>query len=358
MTPINRRQLGKLAGVGAASLAVLGSRQPVAAPSQIRMLSWKAYGSDHPDTVAAFRAATGITVVHDYFLSETEMLTKLRTNPGAYDVVLVNMTFVQQAAQEKLIQPLDTAKLSRFGDLDPRLRDGHFVKIDSTYWSAPWIWGFTGIMYDTDAVNPPPTSIQALWDPKHAGRVSMRDDSLEMTAIGAIATGQDMNYPADLGKVKAKLMALKPQFKTFWRSSTECEGMFAAKAMDISPMFSGSAGRMRKRNLHVQLYAPQEGAIGWFDTLAIPAASPNPDAGLKFIDYLLSPEFYVQWDIRGGANVPANLQAVKHLADDSYTKVMTSNPEVFKRLIFMAPLTPEQRQSYLDLWQDVKTSYG
>jgi spermidine/putrescine transport system substrate-binding protein len=357
MGPIERRQLGRLAGLGAAALAGANLRSARAAPSQIRVLNWKGYGTDYPDAVAAFQAQTGIAVVHDYFLSEMEMLTKLRTNPGAYDVVLVNMTFAQQASDEKLIVPLDTAKISRFQDIDPRLRDSDFVKDGSVYRSAPWIWGFTGIIFDTNAVTPPATSIQALWDPKHAGRVTLRDDSLEMTAFGAIATGQDMNYPADLGKVKAKLLALKPQIKTFWRSSSECEGMFAAKTVDISPMFSGSAGRMRKRNLPVQFYAPQEGAIGWFDTLAIPAGAPNPDGGLKFIDYMLSPDFYVKWDARGGANVSANLQAVKQLPDDSFNKQMTNDPALFKRLIFMAPLTPAQRQTYLEMWQDVKASF-
>ncbi|HRX36896.1 MAG TPA: spermidine/putrescine ABC transporter substrate-binding protein, partial [Aestuariivirga sp.] len=59
-----------------------------ASAAEIRVLNWQGYGTDEAFAVEAFEKKTGTTVVHDYFTSEQEMLTKLRTNPGAYDVVL------------------------------------------------------------------------------------------------------------------------------------------------------------------------------------------------------------------------------------------------------------------------------
>ena len=89
----------------------------------IHVLNWQGYGTDEAWALDAFTKATGITVVHDYFNSEQEMLTKLRTSPGAYDVVLINSAYTQQAADEGLIQPIDTSKISNFKDLSPGLRD-------------------------------------------------------------------------------------------------------------------------------------------------------------------------------------------------------------------------------------------
>ena len=71
------------------------------------MLNWKGYGADEPWAVEAFEKATGHKVVNDFFNSEQEMLTKLRTNPGLYDVVMINAAFNDQALAEKLIQPID-----------------------------------------------------------------------------------------------------------------------------------------------------------------------------------------------------------------------------------------------------------
>ena len=67
--------------------------------------------ADEAWALEMFKARTGIDVVHDYFNSEQEMLTKLRTNPGAYDVVLINASYTAQAASEGLIQPIDTSSL-------------------------------------------------------------------------------------------------------------------------------------------------------------------------------------------------------------------------------------------------------
>lgn len=358
MVSLTRRRFGQFGLAAAATLAAPAYIRRSIAAGDVRMLTWKGMGSDFPDAVEKFRAETGIGVVHDYFTSELEMLTKLRTNPGAYDVALVNFVFVDQAAKQKLIEPLDVSKLTQFQYLQPKLRDSKYTKNGDTYWGVAWTWGSTGIISNTTKIKPTPDSIQALWDPAHAGRVTFRDDPVEAVSWAAIATGQDMNFPADLKLVKEKLLALKPQIQTFWKSSGECEQMFAAETVDISPMWSGSAGRMRKRDIPVDYFAPKEGGIGWFDTLAVAAGTSNQEGALKFIDYLQSPEFFIGWDERGGAPAPANLETQKQLPDDSFNKTVLGDPKHFESLIFMEDLGDEKRQEYLDLWEDVKATFG
>ena len=86
MNRINRRVL-----LGAMSAAVLaGSAGLAMAAGEIRVLNWQGYGTDEAFATEAFEKKTGVKVVHDYFTSEQEMLTKLRTNPGAYDVVVTS----------------------------------------------------------------------------------------------------------------------------------------------------------------------------------------------------------------------------------------------------------------------------
>lgn len=96
---------------------------------QIRVLNWQGYGTDEKWATDQFEQKTGIKVVHDYFNSEQEMLTKLRTSPGTYDVVLFNNTFVMEAVNAGLLQPIDTSRIPHFADLTPSLRDSdRFVK--------------------------------------------------------------------------------------------------------------------------------------------------------------------------------------------------------------------------------------
>ncbi len=97
---LSRRTFNALLGstLGAGLVALAAPRRSAAATSEITVLNWKGYGTDEAFALKDFAAATGITVKHDYFSSEAEMLTKLRTNPGAYDVVLINSARTQQSS--------------------------------------------------------------------------------------------------------------------------------------------------------------------------------------------------------------------------------------------------------------------
>ncbi|MGQ0485042.1 MAG: ABC transporter substrate-binding protein [Hyphomicrobiales bacterium] len=352
---INRR--AALAMFGAASVLGVAGR-PARAGSQLTVLNWKGYGTDETWALEAFEKKTGIKVMHDYFNSEQEMLTKLRTSPGAYDVVLVNNIYVMDAAKEGLIQPIDTSKIGNFADLAPALRDSdRFVK-DGKHWAAPWVWGLTSFAYNSDKIKDRPDSLEVLWDPKYAGKIGMRDDAMEAVQIAALATGQDMNNPADMGKIKEKLMALKPQLKTFWSSEDEWNKHFAAGDYEIAIFWSGSASRSKKaKRLPVEFDVPKEGAIGWFDGLAVAANAPNPDGAHAFIDYMVDPSFYVPWDTDVGAPASANLKAIAALPADAMNRAVLGDPEVVKRVQWMAPASDEQRQKLQELWDEVKTSF-
>lgn len=349
-----------LLGVLAAALAGAGLAIPHGAAAQeLRVLNWQGYGTDEPWAIELFEQQTGVKVVHDYFNSEQEMLTKLRTSPGTYDVVLINSSFTGQAAEEGLIQPIDPAVISNFGDLSETMRDSPYLNVDGKTYGIAWVWGVTSFAYNTAKIATPPTSIQVLWDPAHAGRVGWRDDAVEAVQLAAIATGQDMNQPADMDKIREKLLALKPQIRTFWSSEDEWNKYMAAGDFDIAVYWSGSADRSKKTfDLPIEFVIAEEGAIGWFDGLSIATDAPNAEAAAKFIDFMVSPEFYVKWGSGVGAPASANENANARLPEDSFNRQVLGDPAVVSRLQFMAPLTEEERQAYLDLWQEVKTSFG
>ena len=336
-------------------VTALGLAGPAAA-AEVRVLNWQGYGTDEAFATAAFEQAHGAKVVHDYFTSEAEMLTKLRTNPGYYDVVLINSSYVPQAAAEGLIQPIDRNKIGRFPDLVSSLRDSELLNVDGQLMGIAWVWGVTSYAIDERKFKDKPTSLDELWSPTHAGRVGWRDDAVEAVQLAALALGQDMNEPDDLGAIKAKLLALKPQIRTFWSSEDEWNKALQAGEFDLATYWSGSAMRSRQvYKLPVAFIVPKEGAIGWFDGLTIAKDAPEPELAARFIDYLVSPEFYLQWDASAGAPVSANFKAVQSLPDGSPTKQQFAQPGIIEQLQFMEPLDDAKRQAYLDLWQEVKT---
>jgi spermidine/putrescine transport system substrate-binding protein len=356
---VSRRKF--VAGASALGLGLSAtpfiSRRATAA-GEVKVLNWQGYGTDEAWALEAFKAATGLDVVHEYYNSEAEMITKLQTNPGVYDVIVTNCAWNGQASDLGVIQPIDTAQIGHFGDLNPAMRDSPLLNVDGKCFGVAWVWGITAIAYSTDVFKEAPKSLEALWDPKNSKRVALRDDAIEAVSFAALATGQDMNHPKDLAKVKEKLLALKPNVALLWSSEDEWNKQFQAKAFDLSAYWSGSAFRSKTNfNLPVGYVVSDEGGIGWFDGLAVGKDAPNAEGAHKFINYMIDPAYYIEWATKIGAPASANDKAMAGMPE-SESKTFYADQAMIKRLQFMAPLSDKERQDYSDLWAEVKTEFA
>lgn len=339
----------------AAAIGMGGIAGTMAAADDLHVLNWKGYGADEPFATKAFEAMTGDRVVNDFFNSEQEMLTKLRTNPGLYDVVMINAAFMRQALDEDLVQPIDIAKLENYGDLNADQAASPMLNADGKTYGVPWTWGLTTLAINDKAFAEPPTSIEALWDEAQKGRVTIRDDAVETIQLGALATGQSINAVTDMEAVKASLAQLLPNIRAFWSSENDWNQMVASDQIDLGTYWSGSAGRAKTQfGLPVSLVVPEEGAVGWLDSLAIPAGSDNVEGAEKFIDYMISPEFYAEWDSAVGAPVSASKRALAALPEDAFNRTVMGAPEIAERVQFQEPITDDQREEYLRVWQALK----
>jgi spermidine/putrescine transport system substrate-binding protein len=346
---------GGALGTGLFAMAAPGGAR--AAATEITVLNWKGYGTDEAFALKAFADATGITVKHDYFNAESEMLTKLRTNPGAYDVVLINSARIQQAQSEGLIEAIDFAAVPNAKDLAPVLKAHPNLQADGKTYGVPWLWGMTSLGVRHGKVAQ--TESWAIFsDPKYAGRLALFDDSVTQVGIGALLTGQDINDPKDLKSITAALKAMKPNVKLMWSSEDEWNKAFAADAFDISDYWSGAAARSVKlHKLPLDFVVPKEGAIGWLDSLAIPVSSTKKDAALQFINYMIDPKFYTAWESQSGAPASANSIAMSQLpADDLNHQIYKT--EYLAKLQFMSALPDDRRQAFNDIWDEVKAFYA
>lgn len=358
-TDLSRRTFNALfaSAIGTGVFALAAPGRAFAAASEITVLNWKGYGTDEAFAIKDFAAKTGIAVKHDYFNSEPEMLTKLRTNPGAYDVVLINSARTQQAQSEGFLEAIDFDAVANAKDLSPSLKGNPNLQAGGKSYGVAWVWGMNSLAVRHGKV-PDAQSWAIFTDPKYAGRLALLDDSTTAIGIGALLTGQDINNPKDLNAVVAALKAMKPNVKLLWSSEDQWNKAFAADAFDISVYWSGAAARSVKvHKLPVDFIVPKEGAIGWLDGLSVPASSSKKQAALQFINYMIDPTFYVTWATQAGAPASANTVAMAQLpADDLNRQIHKS--EYLTKLQFMSALPDERRQAFNDAWEEVKAFYA
>lgn len=322
---------------------------------KIYILNWKGYGSDESWAWEMFnKKYPDVEIIHDYYSSNEELLTKLRTDPGTYDAVLIGNTWGTTAMEKGILEVIDPTFLSNYPDLSTNLKELPDMRKGDIVYGIPWCWGATAIAYNNEEIEEEITSMNVFWDPKYKGKIVWQDYFLDNVMFAAIALGQDPNDPSDLDAIKQKLVDLMPQLSTFWASEEEFNQLFAAGEFLLGTYWSGSTARAAGMGLPISFVVPEEGAIGWVDSWAIPKDAPNIDAAMMWINFMISPEFYLEWDAKVGAPVPSNEVTLAQLPESSLNKQILGDPEVQDRLIFYRALSEEVKQEWLEIWHEVK----
>jgi spermidine/putrescine transport system substrate-binding protein len=325
-------------------------------PARLHVLNWQGYGSDEPWAIEQFEQMYNVQVVHDYFNSEDELLTKLRTSPGTYDVVLPNIAYIPPAIADGLLQPIPVEQLEVWQHLPEAFQTLPEILHEGEVYGVPWAWGATSLVYNTEVFPEGIDSLNALWDPQYAGQVGFEDNYEDAVIFAALAAGiEPANQPQDLAAIRTKLEELAPNVRALWQSEDEFNRLFSSGEITLGVYWSGSTSRAQTVfGLPIAFVIPEEGAIGWTDAWAIPANAPNVEMALKWIDYMSSPEFYVRWDTEAGAPVPANPLVLEQMPEDSFARTVFGDPEVSERLAFITDTPAEVRQEWIELWQEVK----
>lgn len=322
----------------------------------LHIINWQGYGSDEPWALEMFKETYGVEIIHDYYNSNEELLTKLRTSPGTYDAVLIGNTWGTTAIEEGLLQPIDVDGLSNYKDLSSQLVELPDMRTDGEIYGVPWDWGATAIAYNTEKITEDIDSMDVFWDPQYKGQIAWQDYYIDNVMFAALALGQDPNNPSDLEAVKTKLTELMPQLRTFWASEDEFNKLVASEEILLGTYWSGSSARALKMGLPLKFVVPKEGGIGWVDSWAIPVDAPHLETAMKWIDFMISPDFYLEWDSKVGAPVPSNEKTVAGLPDDSLNKSYLGQPDVLARLVFYAPLSEDTKEEWIELWEEVKAT--
>lgn len=298
---------GVLAG-GLTGCAPKSAEAPAPAAAKeagkLNIYIWSAYLPK--EVIDKFAADTGIKVNFDTYDSNEALLEKLQSGVADYDLVVPSDYMVKILVAEKLIQPLDHAKLPNIANLDPRFLDKKFDP--KNQYSLPYFWGTTGFGYNKQKLGAL-DSWQAIFDPKNKGRILMLDDMREVFGAALKSMGKSLNEtdPAVLKQAADLLKKQKKLVATY--NSGDFANILAAGDVDIAHGYNGQLAEVVAKEPEKLAYVvPKEGATLWMDNVCIPAKARNLENAYRFLDYIMDPK--VNAEIVNGvsyasANVPA-----------------------------------------------------
>ncbi|WP_458791215.1 extracellular solute-binding protein [Yoonia sp. MH D7] len=262
----------------------------------LRLLTWGGYAPD--DVVALFEEQTGHTVEVTKSNNE-EMIAKLRaTNGGGFDLAQPSQDRIAgPQAEFGIYKPLDMALIDTSLFIPSMLEatKGN-TTVDGEVYAVPHIWGTSGLVVNT-ATAGDVLDYTDLCNASVAGKVSYR--LKRPTLIGfAFAMGLDpfaaysdeAAYKDILDQVEAKLVACKPNVKTYWDGGDELKNLIRSGEVVAAMAWDTGGWQLNDDNADITFVAPASGALGWIDTFAMPARGRADEAAYAWINFVMQPD--------------------------------------------------------------------
>ncbi|SFK90687.1 polyamine ABC transporter substrate-binding protein [Shimia haliotis] len=276
-----------------------------ASAEEVRVYNWSDYIDE--DLLSKFEEETGIKLIYDVFDSNDVLETKMLAGKSGYDVVVPSGTFLQRQISAGAFQKLDKSKLTNAGNMwDVIEARTNKYDPDNAY-SINYMWGTTGLGVNTGQVadilgeDAPINSLALIFDPANAEKlqacgIHMLDAADEMipAALAYLGLNPDSHDVKDIAKAEEVLTAISPYVQKF-HSSEYINGL-ANGDICVALGWSGDVLQARDRaweaenGVELAYNAPVEGAMMWFDQMAIPVDAPNPDAAHKFLNFIMDAE--------------------------------------------------------------------
>lgn len=343
-----------------------------AVAEEVHVYNWSDYIDE--ELLTKFEEETGIELVYDVFDSNELLETKMLAGGSGYDVVVPTGTFLQRQIMAGSFQPLDNSKLPNRENMWDVIQDRTNTYDPGGEYSINYMWGTTGIGANVGLVtealgeDAPIGSLALIFDPANAEKLAdcgihMLDAPTEM--IPAALTyagwegGPDDKSEEALAAAEEVLTAVRPYIQKFHSS----EYINALANGDICVAFGWSGDILQARDraaeadngVEVVYNAPSEGALMWFDQMAIPVDAPNPDAAHKFLNFIMDPE-----NMAAASNyvyyANGNKASQEFLVED-----VISDPAIYpdeatlENLYTVTPFGPKDQRSLTRLWTKVKS---
>jgi spermidine/putrescine transport system substrate-binding protein len=154
-------------GIGVSILPLLPGRARAA--EQATLFTWEGY--EVPELHQEYIKKHGAGPSFPIFADEDEAFQKMRAGftPDLAHPCSYNVPRWRDAG---LLQPIDTSRLSRWGDVISSLKTIAGTQKDGKQWFIPFDWGNTSILYRTDLVDLKEESWGLMWDERYKGRLA------------------------------------------------------------------------------------------------------------------------------------------------------------------------------------------
>ena len=309
--------LGAVTGALLASAGLQAAELPKAlgaGEGRLDIVAWPGYiergESDKAyDWVTGFEKETGCKVSVKTAATSDEMVSLM--NKGGYDLVTASGDASLRLIVGKKVQPINTALIPNWKNLDPRLQNGGWYVVDKQVFGTPYQWGPNVLLYNTHTFKEAPNSWSVVFEAQdlpdgkpNKGRVQAYDGPIYIADAALYLKsakpelGIQDPYELNEAQYKAVLDLLRqqqPLIHRYWHDATVQMSDVKNEGVVASSSWGYMVNGLKAENQPVASTIPKEGATGWADTTMVHSEAKHPNCAYKWMDWSLQPK--VQGDV-------------------------------------------------------------
>jgi spermidine/putrescine transport system substrate-binding protein len=353
-----------LAACGSSSKTATGSTAGTAGQGakDLRFSNWPAYIGTDPDTIAAFKKDTGISVSYREDVNDNEEWFAKNKDPLSHhadigaDLVVLTDFMVARLMSLGWLAKLDSSQIPNKKNLRQQLMDVPYDNGRS--YSLPWMSGMTGLAYNSQLVHKPVTSVDDLFDPAYKGKVTMLSDLRDGLGMVMLSQGNTPANPstATVQKAADKVQAIKNTGQIRRFTGNDYLDDLAQGNVIVAQVYSGDVAQLQKDNPHLQFVVPKDGSTMFSDNMVIPYTAKNQVAAQTFMNWVYDPKNYAPL-VGQVQYIPVISNVAPDLA--KFDSKLVTNPLInppastLSKLTTWKALTDKEDQEYTSIYASV-----
>jgi putative spermidine/putrescine transport system substrate-binding protein len=303
------------------------------------------------DLLERFTRTNGCLVsVHE--LTDPNRLSGLLGPKGRpVDVVAVRSDQARELIDDGLVAALDRRRLSMLNQLARPFRRPDATTVDGTVYGVPYLWTAQALLTARGAFpEGAPASWRVLYDATLRGQLAIPDSTLQVAAAARFlgyASPFSLNQ-TQLAAVGRLLRVQRPLVRLYGNVPT----LLALLRSGAVVAAAGPPSVARGVASQIEATVPQEGTIGWTDTLLLGVRAKHPHCAYRFLQFVLLPRSQARLAAESGAG-PTNplgcRVAVKQVCQALYRG---ADAAMLQRVSFAGPpgTAATGRGDWADVW--------